>query len=129
LSATRPSQIPQGRTRFDRFAGWSAHIAGEASFFAVSLIAVAIWIPTIAVFHSVDTWQLVINTVTSVFAFLLVALLQNSERRTDLALHRKIDAVAEALIALMSNELEGDRDALERELTELRAGIGLEQRI
>jgi low affinity iron permease len=45
-------------------------------------------------FRSVDTWQLVINTATSVLAFLLVALLQNSERRYDRALHEKVDALA-----------------------------------
>jgi len=45
----------------------------------MSAILVAVWVPTIFLFHSVDTWQLVLNTVTSVLAFLLIALLQNSE--------------------------------------------------
>jgi low affinity Fe/Cu permease len=60
-------------------------------------VAVLIWMPTIFLFRSVDTWQLMINTLTSVLAFLLIALLQNSERRYDEALHDKVDALAAGL--------------------------------
>ena len=63
-----------------------------------------LWIPLIAVFESVDTWQLVINTATSVIAFLLIALLTNTERRGDRALHRKLDIVAVALADLMTSQ-------------------------
>jgi hypothetical protein len=65
---------------------WSRSGSSEAGFFTISAI-LAVWVPTIFFFDSVDTWQLVLNTVTSVLAFLLIALLQNSERRYDRALH------------------------------------------
>ena len=68
--------------------------------------------PTILVFHSVDTWQLVINTATSVAAFLLVALLQNSERRKDEATLAKLNTLAAALAAVMRHVADGDREAL-----------------
>jgi low affinity Fe/Cu permease len=80
-------------------------------------------------FESVDTWQLVINTMTSVLAFLLIALLQNSERHYDKALHHKIDALAAGVADLMQHQAEGDREVLERQIEDLRAAIGLERRI
>ena len=80
-------------------------------------------------FRSVDTWQLVINTMTSVLAFLLIALLQNSERRYDDALHHKIDALAAGLADLMEHQPDEDRERLLRNVEELRAAVGLERRM
>jgi low affinity Fe/Cu permease len=77
------------------------------------------------VFHSVDTWQLVLNTVTSVLAFLLIALLQNSERRYDRALHTKIDALAAGLVVMLDHDEDPRRGEA---AAQLRAAIGLEQR-
>ena len=95
--STTSSEIRALRERppnaFERFAEASARFVSKGTFF-VSVLVVAIWIPTIALFDDADTWQLVMNTVVSVLAFLLIALLQNSERRYGEALHRKIDAVA-----------------------------------
>jgi low affinity Fe/Cu permease len=65
----------------------------------------------------VDTWQLVLNTITSVVAFWLIALLQNTERRGDRALHRKLDALAAALAASMASE---DDPRLKEPIEELR---------
>src|SRR5215207_10554208 len=97
----RPTEIGQGRARFDRFAEISSSVVGRAAFFATSLLIVLVWMPLILVFESIDTWQLVINTATSVIAFLLIALLTNTERRGDGALHRKLDTVAIALADVM----------------------------
>jgi len=102
---------------------------GQASFFIAALLLVLVWIPSILVFHSADTWQLVISTITSVMAFLLVALLQNSQRRTDIALHRKLDALAEALLIVMSEQDAEDGGELRSSVEDLRAAIGLEERI
>ena len=80
----------------------------------------------------IDTWQLVINTLTSVLAFLLIALLQNSERRYDEALHRKIDAIAAGLADVMEriDEREGGDDGeLHDKVEGLRESIELERRI
>jgi low affinity Fe/Cu permease len=102
----------------------------RGAFFTASLVAVLIWTPTIVLFSSVDTWQLVINTFTSVLAFLLIALLQNSERRYD-ALHEKIDALAAALADFMEHESQPDSDPelLARHINELRAAVRLEERL
>jgi low affinity Fe/Cu permease len=121
---------PEGRAAFDRFAEGTSQFVSKGYFFTACLVVVVAWMPTIAIFHSVDTWQLVINTLTSVLAFLLIALLQNSERRYDEALHHKIDTVAAGLADLMEHEAEGgDRELLKRHIEELRSAISLERRI
>jgi low affinity Fe/Cu permease len=127
----RSVDVPRGpeRTTFDRFAEAGTHFVSHGLFFTVSVVLVAVWLPTIVAFKSVDTWQLVINTFTSVLAFLLIALLQNSERRYDEALHHKLDAVAAGLADLMENEADPNREVLERHIEELRAAIGLEREL
>jgi hypothetical protein len=88
---------------------------------------VVIWLPTILIFSSVDTWQLVINTMTSVLAFLLIALLQNSERRYDEALHRKIDALA-AGVARPDGGRDGSGQRRHRPPTPRRRGAARRRR-
>jgi low affinity Fe/Cu permease len=85
--------------------------------------------PTLAIFSSVDTWQLVINTLTSVLAFLLIALLQNSERRYDAALHKKIDGIAAGLADLLEHTDNHDNARLRRQVDELRASVKLEGKV
>jgi low affinity Fe/Cu permease len=125
-----PKPGPRGRTTFDRFAESASDVVSGAAFFTTSLVLVLLWLPTILVFHTVDTWQLVINTVTSVLAFLLVALLQNSERRGDRAAREKLDVLSAAIADLLDLHLQtGDRDAIARRAAELREAIGIEERI
>jgi low affinity Fe/Cu permease len=125
-----PTPGPRGRTAFDRFAEHASDVVSGAAFFTTSLVLVLLWLPTILVFHTVDTWQLVINTVTSVLAFLLVALLQNSERRSDRAAREKLDVLSAAVADLLDLQLQtGDRDAIARRAAELREAIGIEERI
>src|SRR5436190_6862225 len=116
-------------TAFDRFAEAAAKFVSKGLFFTVCVVVVLIWMPTLAIFQSVDTWQLVINTLTSVLAFLLIALLQNSERRYDDALHQKIDVVAAGLADLMQYQGNPDVELLQRHIDELRAAVGLEREI
>jgi low affinity Fe/Cu permease len=75
--------------------------------------------------------QLVINPLTSVLAFLLIALLQNSERRYDDALHRKIDAIAAGLADVMERieEGEGGDHELREKVESLRESVELERRM
>jgi low affinity Fe/Cu permease len=125
----RQVRVPREPRRhpFDRFAESASQFVSRGLFFTISVVVVAIWMPTIFLFRSIDTWQLIINTLTSVLAFLLIALLQNSERRYDEALHHKIDALAAALADLMEHQVEGDREVLERHVDELRSSVGLER--
>jgi low affinity Fe/Cu permease len=127
---TEPALTPRGRSAFDRFAEEASNIVSGAPFFAACALVVLLWLPTIVVFSDVDTWQLVINTATSVLAFLLVALLQNSERRSDRAMSQKLDVVAAGLADLLALELEArDHEALRRRVSQLREAIRLEEEI
>jgi low affinity Fe/Cu permease len=114
---------------FDRFAEASSRFVSRGAFFAISLLLVLIWIPTIALFESVDTWQLVMNTVVSVLAFLLIALLQNSERRYDAALHHKIDAVLTGIADLMDHLEEEDPERARRHVDRLRTSVRIERKL
>ena len=129
----RRTQPNQQVDRFDHFAEAISQFVSKGVFFTVSVIVVVVWIPTIVLIPSIDTWQLVINTLTSVLAFLLIALLQNSERRYDDALHRKIDAIAAGLADVMErvDELDGkDKDGeLREKVKSLRESIELERRM
>jgi low affinity Fe/Cu permease len=115
--------------RFDRFAESVSRFVSKGVFFTGAVVIVLLWMPTILFISSIDTWQLVINTLTSVLAFLLIALLQNSERRYDDALHHKIDAIATGLADLMENIDKRDAKALQRHVETLRESIKLERRM
>ncbi len=115
------------QTPFDRFAERTSDVASKAPFFLACVIVVVLWIPTIA-FLRFDAWQLIINTLTSIITFLLVALLQNSQNRNLRALNRKLDAVAEGVADLMRFH-EGQDSHLADDIAELEDAVGLERRI
>jgi low affinity Fe/Cu permease len=125
----RGPQPGQPVNRFDRFAEAVSQFVSQGVFFTAAVIVVLLWLPTILFISSIDTWQLVINTLTSVLAFLLIALLQNSERRYDDALHRKIDTIAAGLADLMERIDERDGEELREDVERLRESVKLERRI
>ena len=124
-----PSEVSSRVGFFDRFAGGAALLASRAPFFAFCVLLILVWAPSILILHTIDTWQLIINTATTIITFLMVALLQNSQTRSDQAVQHKLNALADGLADLMAYLAhEGDRRDLHRDLTELRAAVGLEER-
>ena len=122
-----PSDVSQRVGAFDRFAGVSSQIASRATFFTFCVLLVVVWGPTFFLLRDVDTWQLIINTVTTIVTFLMVALLQNSQTRSDQAVQHKLNAIADGLADLMAHvETGGEGRDLGRDLMELRAAVGLE---
>ena len=111
---------------FDRFAGWAAQFASRAPFFAFCVLLIVVWAPSFTLLPF-DTWQLVINTATTIVTFLMVALLQNSQTRNDQATQHKLNALADGLADLMAH-VSRDDDALAEDIKELRAAVGLEDR-
>jgi hypothetical protein len=88
---------------------------------------VLVWAPTFFLLHDVDTWQLIINTLTTIITFLMVALLQNSSTRSDQAVQHKLNAIADGLADLMAYiESDGNKSDLRQDLIELRDAVGLE---
>lgn len=122
-----PSEVSNRVGFFDRFAGWSSKLVGRAAFFTFCVLIVVIWAPTLALLHDVDTWQLIINTLTTIITFLMVALLQNSQTRSDQALQHKLNAIADALADLMVHQTSPREKAdLHDDIKELRYAVGLE---
>jgi low affinity Fe/Cu permease len=117
-----PSDVSSRVGMFDRFAGATSSVVARAAFFTFCVALVVVWLPSIVLFRSADTWQLVINTVTTIITFLMVALLQNSATRSDQAVQHKLNAIAAALADLVAND---DRD-VEEVVADLRAAVGLE---
>jgi hypothetical protein len=111
---------------FDRFAERASDLVSEAGFFLGCVLLVVVWVPSYFAFHDVDTWQLLINTATTIITFLLVALLQNSQRRNELAMNTKLDALADGLADLMEGTAP-DNAKLQTDMHELRAAIGIEK--
>ena len=110
---------------FDRFAERAARVTGGAMFFSACVLLVVIWAPSYFVFQDLNTWQLVINTATTIITFLLVALLQNSQRRTEEAVNQKLDALADGLADLM-HHLGKDDPELRKDMKDLRSAVGIE---
>lgn len=77
--------------KFDRFAQWLANRSGRPLTFAVALLLIILWGVSGPLFDFNDTWQLVINTSTTIITFLMVFLIQNTQNRDNDELHIKVD--------------------------------------
>jgi low affinity Fe/Cu permease len=88
---------PYSQSLFSRFARWTSHWAGQAQAFAVALLVVVVWAITGPAFGFSDTWQLVINTGTTIVTFLMVFLIQNTQNRDSTAMHLKLDEIIRSL--------------------------------
>ena len=82
---------------FRMFARRSSIILGSAWAFAGAVLCILIWILTGPTFHFSDTWQLIINTATTIITFLMVFLIQNTQNRDAKAVHLKLDEIIRAL--------------------------------
>src|SRR5262245_32627362 len=98
-----PSEVTGDVGFFDRFAGAASQFVSRAPFFAFCVVLVVVWAPTFFLLGDVNTWQLIINTMTTIVTFLLVALLQNSQYRGDEATQHKLNAIADGLADLMEH--------------------------
>ena len=103
---------------FAAFAAAVAHITGKPATFLVSVVLVVGWAATGPMFHYSDTWQLVINTSTTIVTFLMVFLIQSTQNRDGAAIQAKLDELIRASAA--QNRYIGIETLTEEELTELR---------
>jgi low affinity Fe/Cu permease len=83
--------------RFGRFAARCSHYLGSRWAFVAAIGVIVVWGITGPVFHFSDTWQLVINTGTTIVTFLMVFLIQNSQNRDAKAIHLKLNELIHAV--------------------------------
>jgi low affinity Fe/Cu permease len=122
-----PSDVSPDVSVFDRFAKAASRFFSKPWFFALCVLLVLVWAPSYVLIQSVDTWQLIINTATTIVTFLMVALLQNTQTRADQATQDKLNAIADGLADFMKSAARND-STLQTDLMELRAAVGLEDR-
>ena len=102
-----------------RFATAATTWTGSASAFVVAAAIIVVWAATGPIFHYSDTWQLIINTGTTIVTFLMVFLIQRAQNRDALAVQLKLDEIVAALEGA-SNRLISVEDLSESELKVLR---------
>ncbi|PWT89182.1 MAG: hypothetical protein C5B54_09355 [Acidobacteria bacterium] len=110
---------------FRRFAKKSSEIVGSPSAFLLAVIIVVVWAITGPYFHFSDTWQLVINTGTTIVTFIMVFLIQNTQNRDAKAIHIKLDELLRALkgartrLVDLENSSDEELDKLLKDFEEL----------
>src|SRR6266550_2506831 len=82
---------------FGKFAKKVARATGHPTAFALALLTVLVWLATGPIFGFSDTWQLVINTSTTIVTFLMVFLIQNTQNRDSVAMQLKLDELIRAM--------------------------------
>ena len=118
------------RRFFNWFATKTSTAAGQPLTFVVAVVVILVWAITGPVFRFSDTWQLIINTGTTIVTFLMVFLIQNSQNRDGAAMQAKLDELLRAVDKareqfigiehLTDHQIELVRTALERHAKELR---------
>ena len=103
---------------FTHFAKWTAHMAGQPLAFGLAVAAIVVWAFTGPLFAFNDTWQLVVNTATTIITFLMVFLIQNTQNRDGAAIQTKLDEIIRTRSA--QNTYIGIEHLTEEELAELR---------
>lgn len=120
-----PSEVDEHVSFFDRFAEQASRFFSKAWFFALCILMVLLWAPSFLLIKEVDTWQLIINTSTTIVTFLMVALLQNTQKRQDDATQDKLNAIAE-LLADLAEDM--DDRMPKKDVEEAKDAVGVEDR-
>jgi low affinity Fe/Cu permease len=95
--ANNDSLICKVRDAFHVFARQSSNVLGTAWSFIIAIAIIITWAITGPMFHFSDTWQLIINTGTTIVTFLMVFLIQNTQNRDAKAVHLKLDELIRAV--------------------------------
>lgn len=106
---------------FDRIAQAAARLAGRPAAFLAAMLLIVAWAASGPVFHFGDTWQLVINTGTTIITFLMVFVLQNSQNRDGEAVQAKLDELI--LSSHAANEFVGIEKLDQKQLRKLSESL------
>ena len=105
---------------FDRFAKWTSRTLGHPTTFAAVVLITVVWAITGPIFGFSNTWQLVINTGTTIITFLMVFLIQNTQTRDGIAVQLKLDELIRAIEGAHNAFLDLE-ELSEEDLARLRA--------
>lgn len=121
LQKTNMPTTPDSRKKdgFTTFAQATSCWAGSPTAFSLAILVIVAWIVTGPVFHYSDTWQLVINTGTTIVTFLMVFLIQNSQNRDGKLIQLKLDELIRAIETAETSLIKMD-EMSERELEEVQ---------
>jgi len=86
----------ENRSKFSQFANWTAGASGRPQAFVLACLIIVVWGVTGPVFGYSDTWQLIINTGTTIVTFLMVFLIQHTQNRDSKAVQLKLDELIRA---------------------------------
>ncbi len=100
------------KKKFGQFSTWVTKATGSPSAFFIALLVVVVWALTGPIFNFSETWQLVINTGTTIITFLMIFVIQQSQNKETLALHLKLNEL------IAANEFTSNRLVDSEELTE-----------
>lgn len=104
---------------FERFANWATNATGSSAAFIIAVCTIVVWLVTGPIFKYSDTWQLIINTGTTIVTFLMVFLIQKSQNKDSKAVHLKLNELI-ASHQGASNRMVDIEDLTEEELDSLR---------
>ncbi len=108
--------------KFSQFANAVARLSGRPITFASAVLVILIWLLSGPLFGYSDTWQLIINTGTTIVTFLMVFLIQNTQNRDGAAIQAKLDEMIRAA-KTANNEVVGIEHLTEEEVDEIRDGL------
>src|ERR1041385_9211593 len=103
----------------EKFSHQATRATGTSVAFVLAVLVIVIWLITGPIFHYSDTWQLVINTGTTIITFLMVFLIQRAQNKDALAMHLKLNEIVAAMQGA-SNRLIDVEDLSEAEIQALR---------
>ena len=116
--STKSAELSRLSKTFSRLATSIAHATGKPLTFIIAIATILIWAIAGPIFGFSDTWQLVINTGTTIVTFLMVFLIQNTQNRDGAAIQAKLDELVRTSSA--ANRYVGIEELTEEELDELR---------
>ena len=109
----------KNKNLFERFANWATAATGSSAAFIIAMCTIVVWLVTGPVFNYSDTWQLIINTGTTIITFLMVFVIQQSQNKDSLAIQLKLNELI-AAEERASNRLVNVEDLTQDELETLK---------
>ena len=94
---------------FSRFANRASQDTGHPAVFVLAVLLIVVWLLTGPMFDYSDTWQLVVNTITTVITFLMVFLIQTTQNRDTAAIHIKLNELIRATVGAQNSLVEAEK--------------------